>query len=380
MDLYETFLAGCYEKAEEIDDSGGTFGEFVERLHCDWVRARQAAGADAAETARTLLAWMDDDPYGFCYWLDRSLVRALDERGLDAFARQVRERIDDSQDTTSHRRNRWIEALKRVRAAQGDVEPYVALCEETETTAENCKVVADLLEGCGDAEGALAWVDRGLGLAAEDRGGMAAYGLERLRRSLLARLGRGELALEDAWRQYRASPGLHAYEELMAYVPEEEHAAWHERAMEAAAGADLRSAIGLLLETEETDRLVARLRAATDQELVAQSHHTTEPAAEHLEESHPDVAARVHQALGLRIVDAGKSKYYHSALSHLERARDCYEQAGQPERWEELVERIRGAHGRKYSFMPGFERLVAGQGPSQEPSFLERARQRWQPR
>jgi hypothetical protein len=27
--LYETFLAGCHEKAEEIDDSSGSFGQFV---------------------------------------------------------------------------------------------------------------------------------------------------------------------------------------------------------------------------------------------------------------------------------------------------------------------------------------------------------------
>ena len=33
--LYETFLAGCYEKAEELDDSSGNFGMFVDRLFRD---------------------------------------------------------------------------------------------------------------------------------------------------------------------------------------------------------------------------------------------------------------------------------------------------------------------------------------------------------
>ena len=45
IDLYETFVAGCYEKAEEIDDSSGNFGMFVKRLFCGWIEARQAAGA-----------------------------------------------------------------------------------------------------------------------------------------------------------------------------------------------------------------------------------------------------------------------------------------------------------------------------------------------
>ncbi|MBF8287504.1 MAG: hypothetical protein HW381_612, partial [Candidatus Rokubacteria bacterium] len=38
--LYETFLAGCYEKAEELDDSSGSFGMFVESLYCGWIKAR----------------------------------------------------------------------------------------------------------------------------------------------------------------------------------------------------------------------------------------------------------------------------------------------------------------------------------------------------
>jgi len=50
--LYETFIAGCYEKVEEIDDSSGSFGMFVEGLFCGWVQARQAAGSDPDETTR----------------------------------------------------------------------------------------------------------------------------------------------------------------------------------------------------------------------------------------------------------------------------------------------------------------------------------------
>ena len=55
--LYETFLAGCHEKAEEIDDSSGSFGQFVGELHRGWIRARQAAGADPDQTATRLLRW-----------------------------------------------------------------------------------------------------------------------------------------------------------------------------------------------------------------------------------------------------------------------------------------------------------------------------------
>lgn len=86
--LYETFLAGCYEKAEELDDSRGNFGMFVDRLFSGWVKACQAASADPDETVRRIVAWMDDDPYGFCYQLERNLVKVLDRRS--AASRQTR--------------------------------------------------------------------------------------------------------------------------------------------------------------------------------------------------------------------------------------------------------------------------------------------------
>lgn len=59
--LYETLLAGCHEKAEEIDDSNGELGAFAGGLYCSWIQAREATGVDRTETAKLLLAFMDDD-------------------------------------------------------------------------------------------------------------------------------------------------------------------------------------------------------------------------------------------------------------------------------------------------------------------------------
>jgi len=55
-----------------------------------------------------------------------------------------------------------------------------------------------------------------------------------------------------------------------------------------------------------------------------------------------------------------------------------YVAAGQRASWDALVTEVRREHGRKYSFMPDFERVAKG-GPAVEPrpSFLERARGRW---
>ena len=40
--LYEAFLAACHVKVEELDDSSGSFGQFVLDLYCGWITARQA--------------------------------------------------------------------------------------------------------------------------------------------------------------------------------------------------------------------------------------------------------------------------------------------------------------------------------------------------
>jgi hypothetical protein len=88
--LYETFIAACYEKVDESYDSSGKFSMLVEDLFRGWINARQAANDDPGEIAKSLLSWMEDDPYGFCHDLDREAVNVLDKKGLEAFVRQIR--------------------------------------------------------------------------------------------------------------------------------------------------------------------------------------------------------------------------------------------------------------------------------------------------
>ena len=66
-----------------------------------------------------------------------------------------------------------------------------------------------------------------------------------------------------------------------------------------------------------------------------------------------------------------------AALSNFERARRCYEKAGLVADWHRVVSSVRSEHHRKTGFIPGFEQVVTGSGPSEKPSFLERAKARW---
>ena len=135
--------------------------------------------------------------------------------------------------------------------------------------------------------------------------------------------------------------------------------------------------IELLIETKETQRLANLVRGIPDTALEQVSHYTIEPAAKKLEKAHPGLAARLWRAQGYRIVDAKKSKYYDAALANFLQAKRCYERAGLAGEWEATVLRVRSCHRRKTGFLSGFEAVVGGSRRGHQPSFLDRAKNRW---
>lgn len=379
--LCEVFLAGCHAKAEQLDDSSANFGMFVKDLICLWIKARQACGADLDGTVGTLLRWMDDDPYAFCYEIEKDTSAAFDKAGRIAFEKQVRARFEAvSEDPSSWPYRRLSMVLRAIYVAQHNMKAYVAHAERTGLTSEDCLTVAKLLTGRNPAD-ALAWVERGRAMEREKQFSSGAEcGLNELHRELLVKLGRGDEALEAAWAEFRKHPSKYTYDDLMKFVPRARRAEWHKNAMDAATGADVRSVIDLFVETKETERLAALLRVTGDEALEQISHYATEPAATKLEKAYPELAARLWRAQGMRIVDAKKSKYYDAALSNFERARDCYVRAGLVGEWEETVRRVCAAHFRKSGFIGGFRALAAGPKRGERPSFLEGAKQRWRER
>jgi hypothetical protein len=131
---YQTFVAGCTETADEVDDSSGEFGMFVVSLVGGRVSARQAAAARPDRTASRLLAWVDDDPYGFCHRLVHDVAEVFDRPGRAALTAQVQARFD----------------------------AYVHVAEQVGLTAADCHTVTTMLAARGEIEQALSWVEAGL--------------------------------------------------------------------------------------------------------------------------------------------------------------------------------------------------------------------------
>ena len=267
-------------------------------------------------------------------------------------------------------------SLKEIYKALEDVSAYAALCERLGLSPGDCEHLARLEISRKHWAKALEWVEKGMALkSTRNWHNEDAYGLEQLRPEILRHLGRNEDALALAWVDFEENPSEFAYEQLMRYVPKGEKAAWHERAMVAADQADLGELISLWVKAKEWERLARRVHSATAVELESLIHYCTEPAANGLAKKDGLAAAKLYRALGLRIVNAGKSKYYGEALGYLENARDLYCASGRAAEWQSLVGTVRVTHSRKSGFLLSFERIVSG--TSYSPSYAEQAQAHW---
>ena len=382
--IYETFLAGCYAKTREHNDSGGGLGSFMQQLCCRWVRARQSGAQPADDTVATLLRWIDTDDYGYTFRLEAELAEALDDAGREAFVRAARVRFDEATKEATRRegeaagdapKRQWADVLRAIYKAQKDTFSYIRLSKQMGRSGEDCLVIADLFQASGDTNQALSWVRRGL--EAEGRHSFASYGLAKRERALLEMLGRPEEALELAWKDFEARPGSAGYDELMKYVPASERTDWHDRAMARAESGDLQSTIDLYLETRETKRMAERIRRSKGEDLAELSPYTLEDVTKRLRRPHPEIAARLFCIMGLETVAKARSQHYRSAVANLQRAKKCYEEAGMVDEWNRLADDIRQQHRRKPSFMSKFEKMLQDVPEKKKPSFLEAAKKSW---
>ena len=383
--LYEAFLAGLYDKAEETDDSGGELGAFFQGLFVSWIIARQKAGRPAEETVREVLGWINNDNYGFCHDIEGAVARTLNREGLALFRSHFRNLFETAFAPFKCEAPRRIydypaevflpaRVLKSIYIAKRDVRSYVALCEMMTVSPKDCEEVGNMHRARRRFAEALEWVERGLSLEHEHQwGNESSSSLAFMRRKLLDKVGRTEEAFQMTWEQFQRHPCEYAYADLMKHVAGEDREHWHDKAMEAARRTSLSGFIEICAKTKEWDILARHVDAVTREEVESVSHYVTEKAVKGLARGHASAAAKVYAALGMRIVKAGKSKYYRYALDHLRSAKKLAGKAGHAEMWSSLVEEVRKNHARKQGFMPGFEEIAAGRRPVSD-SFEKRAK------
>jgi len=387
--LYELFIAGCCEKMEEIDDSIGNMGMFFESLFCSWVVARQSAHLDSGETINQILKMMDNDEYGLCYKIENRLSAILGEKEIDRFEEKIRRRFKECfskeskdvktiYDFSSDVRNN-ADILKAIYAARKKSEEYISLCEKIGITPKDCEAIAHIYRAEKRYEQALYFAGKGLDL--EKEGGWpnhSGFELSDLKRELLSVLGRRGEALQTAWQEFVQSPSEYSYEELLKYVPKKDKESWRSKAVAVAQKESLDSGIiGLLIKIKEFNILSERIFSAAHNELECLGYYALKEAAKELSKNHYAAAAKIYRAMGMEIVNNGRSKHYKYALYNFENTKKLYGKANIEKEWLSMVEIMRKKHSLKYSFMKDFEDIVSGKSLEKEPSFLEVASERW---
>jgi tetratricopeptide (TPR) repeat protein len=213
--LYEIFLSGCYEKADEIDDSGGNLDMFFEDLFCAWINARQKAKYNPAETVQNILKWMDNDNYGFCFEIERNVVKVLNKESVKLFEAAIKSRFENAFASVDEKKCKrvsdypWevrknVSILKVIYVESKNIAAYLALCERTGLTPKDCENIANLCKVKRKYQDALSWVEKGLKLEKKGNwGNQSSFGLTGLKQDLLNKLGRREDALDLAWTEFK---------------------------------------------------------------------------------------------------------------------------------------------------------------------------------
>ena len=95
---------------------------FFEDLFCAWINARQKAKYDPAETVQNILKWMDNDDYGFCYEIERDMVKVLNKKSMKLFETAIKSRFEKAYATEDQQKKH-----KRVSDCSWEVRKNVSI-------------------------------------------------------------------------------------------------------------------------------------------------------------------------------------------------------------------------------------------------------------
>lgn len=389
--LYEMFLAGCREKIEDIDDSSGGLGDFFQELFCSWIKARQKAKLKPEETVGQILKWMENDDYGLCYRIEKYVAATLNKKGLILFKTHFQNLFQKALAPYKSRPPKYIfdypqsvyvnaQILKEIYIANKDVHSYLDLCEKIAISPKDCEDIAKIQITKRKYAEAFEIVEKGIAIeSSREWHNQSSCSLSRLRQELLPKLGRKDEAIHLAWADFELHPSAYTYDNYMQYIQKAEKRKWQEKAMTfAAQNASMSDLIELCRLTNELDILTEHILSTDQEKLNDISHYILEPAAQAVTDKSALAAAKLYTAMGLRIVNRGKSKYYRYAFQHFEKAMELYKISGQEPIWQSIIQDIRETHSRKYSFIGNFETIVAGRWTATKPdSFRSRLKKRW---
>jgi tetratricopeptide (TPR) repeat protein len=388
--LYVVFMAGCEAKMEDTSAEGIEIEMVFKDLFFSWIRARQKAQCDDAETVRQMLRMIDKDDYGLCRDIEDDIAANVKGSVFDLFVSAIYARFekevrsDVTTEAPSVYARSWpvrqnADILTGIYKARRNLKGYLEVCGKIGFTPKDCEAVAQIYVGRKRWREALEYVDSGLEL---EQGKIwpnySAQYLSSMKCELLKHLGRNDEALQFAWQDFQRVLGESEYFVLMKYVPEQKKKDWHSKALELSRAAGIDRYIGLCLLTNELELLAAEIERVDAVKLGDVFHDTACRVAEALFEAFPLASLKIYRVLALQILNRGKSKYYSYAIGYLRKVKALYQRVDLEREWGVFAQDLSVAYQGKPAFMSKFRLLLSGREEERMPTFEERMQRRWE--
>lgn len=353
----------------------------MDELACAWTQCCQAAGMTATQYLQKLGHWMKVDSIGFYSDLESTIIPELGKeycdafeaklkKRLEAFATEIPKSVEREKSKIDWESRNVIKILKKLYVVSKNATEFVDFCERFGTDQKDCLELAGIFYDQKQLQKALEWAEKGLKLK-EDRTSSEDE-LKKLHRKILKDSGRGGEAVTDAWADFLKHPSIYSFESVLESAEKKEHAGLKSKALPIFEKTDLNEAAVALHKLQEFDLLSARLATEKNEALQLIFYWDAIPIAEALSKTSPKQAARLYVAQAFEILREKRAKAYYHAHDYLQNAKTLLEKSGEAATWPALVMDIRREHRLKSSFMPGFEKIVSGDGPPREPTFKER--------
>jgi tetratricopeptide (TPR) repeat protein len=341
-----------------VDDSDGWLTLISDRLTELHLRACTEGDTEPVELARRLVDLeLTSELDGF-HRAAATYAAILGDDGLAAYRRRLEPRWEQLQSQTegwSSQRFTLREALAGVALAVGDPDELIEVYRHDLTTPGAYLAIAGTLAAAGREDEAETWAYEGLDAFA-DRSWQTPP-LREFLAGLLRDRGEPSDAVELFWEAFDRSPSLVAYRRLLdeaggdaATVAARALDTLTHRVGQPADDAGREdSASGVLVEIlafeGETERA---WQVATDHGCDRRMWLTLARARE---DAHPLDAIGVYEPEVFVQIEIKKNQAYRQAVAMLARIRRLARHADQPQRFEDILRRVRDEHGRKRNLM-----------------------------
>ncbi len=353
----------AHRRADEaigyVDDSDGWLMGISEQLAELHLRACVEGEPDPVELAGRLLALeLTSELDGF-HRAAATYAGVLGPEGVAEYQRLVEPRWDEVSAHTegwSPQRFSLREAMVGVALAAGDPDELIAVYRRDLQTPDVYLEIARTLVAAGRDEEAETWARDGLEAFSERS--WQTPPLREFLAGMLRERGERSAAVELFWDAFVRAPSLTAYRRLLDEAGDDAPSV-KARAIETltdrverpgdeqARGSSGPS--GVLVEILAYEGEMERAwKVATDHGCDRRMWLTL---ARGREETHPLDAIGVYQPETFRLIEAKKNATYRQAVDLLSRIRRLARQADEPQRFEDILERIRAEHGRKRNLM-----------------------------